>query len=68
MPIVDLPFAEVGGVAMFPDARRFVASVYTSRSDVWIVDNFDASPSPAARVSRPSRGQLGALLSSLFAY
>lgn len=43
-PIVDLPFAEVGGVAMFPDARRFVASVYTSRSDVWVVDNFDVVP------------------------
>ena len=55
MPIVDLPFAEVGTVAMFPDARRFVVSVYTSRSDVWIVDNFDVSASQAARVSGPSR-------------
>lgn len=36
--VVELPFGEVGGVAMFPDGRRFVASVYTSRSDVWIVD------------------------------
>ena len=40
--IVEFPFAEIGGVAMFPDARRFVVSVYTSRSDVWVVDDFDA--------------------------
>jgi Tol biopolymer transport system component/DNA-binding winged helix-turn-helix (wHTH) protein len=41
--VVELPFEEVGGVAMFPDGRRFVASVYSSRSDVWIVENFDST-------------------------
>ena len=56
-PIVDLPFAEVGAVAMFPDARRFVASVYTSRSDVWVVDNFDISASQAALAPRSSRAR-----------
>jgi Tol biopolymer transport system component len=42
--LFSLPFEEVGSIAMFPDGRRFVASVYSSRSDVWIVDNFDATP------------------------
>jgi Tol biopolymer transport system component len=42
--VVELPFEEVGGVAMFRDGRRFVASVYSSRSDVWIVENFDNTP------------------------
>ena len=38
-----LPFAEVGGVAVTPDGRRLICAVYSSRSDVWIVENFDAS-------------------------
>jgi Tol biopolymer transport system component len=38
-----LPFGEVGGVAVTPDGRRFICAVYSSRSDVWIVENFDAS-------------------------
>jgi Tol biopolymer transport system component len=42
--ILSLPFEEIGSVAMFPDGRRFVASVYSSRSDVWVVDNFDVTP------------------------
>lgn len=46
--LVTLPFDEVGGIAMFPDGRRFVASVYSSRSDVWAVDNFDGVPLPTA--------------------
>jgi Tol biopolymer transport system component/DNA-binding winged helix-turn-helix (wHTH) protein len=41
--ILSLPFNEVGTVAMFADGRRFVVSVYSSRSDVWLVENFDAS-------------------------
>jgi Tol biopolymer transport system component/DNA-binding winged helix-turn-helix (wHTH) protein len=41
--VVELPFDEVGGVAVFPDGRRFVVSVYSSRSDIWIVENFDAA-------------------------
>jgi len=46
--LVTLPFDEVGSIAMFPDGRRFVASVYSSRSDVWAVDNFDVVPLPTA--------------------
>jgi Tol biopolymer transport system component/DNA-binding winged helix-turn-helix (wHTH) protein len=38
-----LPFDEIGGVSMTPDGRRLVCAVYSSRSDVWVVDNFDAS-------------------------
>jgi hypothetical protein len=55
--LVALPFEEVGSIAMFPDGRRFVASVYSSRSDVWIVDNFDSAPPPtlARTLALPSR-------------
>ena len=42
--LLTLPFDEVGSIAMFPDGRRFAVSVYSSRSDVWAVDNFDAAP------------------------
>jgi Tol biopolymer transport system component len=33
---------EIGGVGMSPDATRFVYTRYSSRSDVWVVDDFDA--------------------------
>ena len=39
--VVTLPSAEIGGVAMTRDARTFVYTVYSSGSDVWIVDDFD---------------------------
>jgi len=41
--VFDLPFPEVGGIAMVRSGERFeiVCAVYTSRSDVWIVDDFD---------------------------
>jgi Tol biopolymer transport system component/DNA-binding winged helix-turn-helix (wHTH) protein len=45
--LVELPFDEVGSVAMFPDGRRFVVTVYSSQSDVWVVDDFDAVSPPA---------------------
>jgi hypothetical protein len=41
--MLDLPFEEVGGVTITPDGRKVVAAVYSSRSDVWIVDNFGAA-------------------------
>jgi Tol biopolymer transport system component/DNA-binding winged helix-turn-helix (wHTH) protein len=41
--VASLPFEEIGGVSMTPDGRRFVYTVYSSRSDVWVVDNFDTS-------------------------
>jgi Tol biopolymer transport system component/DNA-binding winged helix-turn-helix (wHTH) protein len=50
--IVELPFEEIGGVAMFPDGRRFVASVYSSRSDVWVVEHFDNPPQRPQRTIR----------------
>ena len=43
-PVVVLPFEEIGGVSVTPDGRRFVCVVYSSKSDVWVVDNFDPSP------------------------
>jgi len=46
--VAALPFEEVGSVSMTPDGRRFVLTVYSSRSDVWVVDNFDGPPRPIA--------------------
>lgn len=42
-PVAALAGQEIGTVTMTPDARRFYYTVYTSRSDVWVVDHFDAS-------------------------
>jgi Tol biopolymer transport system component/DNA-binding winged helix-turn-helix (wHTH) protein len=53
--LLSLPFDEIGGIAMFPDGRRFVASVYSSRSDVWVVDDFDASLYPQSNGLRAGR-------------
>jgi Tol biopolymer transport system component len=39
--LARLPFEEVGGIAISPDGRWMVCSVYTSRSDVWMVEGFD---------------------------
>jgi hypothetical protein len=39
--VLDLPFGEVGGIAISPDARRLVCSMYSSNSDVWLVEPFD---------------------------
>jgi Tol biopolymer transport system component len=44
--VASLPFGETGTVTMAPDGRRFVFTVYSSRSDVWVVDNFDVSSEP----------------------
>jgi Tol biopolymer transport system component/DNA-binding winged helix-turn-helix (wHTH) protein len=44
--VAAIPFDEIGGVSMTSDGRRFVFPVYSSRSDVWVVDNFDASFTP----------------------
>ena len=40
--IAIVPSPEIGSMTMTADARRFVYSAYTSRSDVWVVDDFDA--------------------------
>jgi Tol biopolymer transport system component len=42
--VMALPFEEIGGVSVMPDGRRLVCAVYYSRSDVWVVDDFDPSP------------------------
>jgi DNA-binding winged helix-turn-helix (wHTH) protein/Tol biopolymer transport system component len=44
--IVALPFEEIGSVAMTPDGRRFVCTVYSSRSEVWLVEDLDRAPGP----------------------
>ena len=44
--VAAIPFEEIGGVSMTPDARTFVFPVYSSRSDVWVVDNFDVRSTP----------------------
>ncbi|HET9362046.1 MAG TPA: winged helix-turn-helix domain-containing protein [Vicinamibacterales bacterium] len=43
---VTLPFEEVGGVSVSPDGRTFVCTVYSSRSDIWVVDDFDITKQP----------------------
>ncbi len=44
--VAAIPFEEIGGVSMTPDGRTFVFPVYSSRSDVWVVDDFDVSLTP----------------------
>jgi len=39
--LITLPFDEVGGTTMTPDGAQVICSVYSSRSDVWIVEGFD---------------------------
>ena len=39
--VTALPGDEIGSVTMTPDGRRFIYPVFTSRSDVWVVDDFD---------------------------
>lgn len=53
--ILTLPFEEIGSVTMFPDGRRFVCTVYSSRSDVWIVEDFDVSS--RSRLARRQKRQ-----------
>jgi Tol biopolymer transport system component len=47
--LLTLPFDEVGSIAMFPDAQRFVCAVYSSRSDVWVAEHFDGSADARSR-------------------
>ena len=39
--VASLPGDEIGSVTMTPDGRRFIYPVFSSRSDVWVVDDFD---------------------------
>jgi Tol biopolymer transport system component/DNA-binding winged helix-turn-helix (wHTH) protein len=56
--LLALPFDEVGSITMFPDGRRFVCAVYSSRSDVWVVEHFDASADTRPRPANSMR-QMG---------
>lgn len=38
--VARIPFAEIGAVALSPDARTLVFPVFSSRSDIWLVDGF----------------------------
>ena len=49
--LFELPFEEIGSVAVLPDGRRFVCTVYSSRSDVWVVENFDIPPRSNGRAN-----------------
>jgi Tol biopolymer transport system component/DNA-binding winged helix-turn-helix (wHTH) protein len=51
--VMSLPFEEIGTVTMFPDGQRFLCSVYSSRSDIWVVEDFDAAPE--SRTAQRSR-------------
>jgi Tol biopolymer transport system component len=42
--VAALPGDEIGSVTMTPDGRRFIYPVFSSRSDVWIVDDFELAP------------------------
>jgi Tol biopolymer transport system component/DNA-binding winged helix-turn-helix (wHTH) protein len=46
--VLSLPDDEIGGITMTPDGRRFIYPVFSSRSDVWVVDDFDV-PRQASR-------------------
>jgi Tol biopolymer transport system component/DNA-binding winged helix-turn-helix (wHTH) protein len=37
--VAHLPGGEIGSVSVTPDGRRFVYPVFSSRSDVWVIDN-----------------------------
>jgi Tol biopolymer transport system component len=39
--VAAIPFDEIGSVSMTPDGHRFVYPVFSSRSDIWVIDNFD---------------------------
>jgi Tol biopolymer transport system component/DNA-binding winged helix-turn-helix (wHTH) protein len=51
--VLTLPFEEVGSLSVLPDGRTFLCVVYTSRSDVWVVEDFDVSNGP--RLARRAR-------------
>ena len=46
--VATLPFGEIGGVSITPDGRALICAVYSSRSDVWVVENFDRDTEPRA--------------------
>jgi hypothetical protein len=47
-----LPFDEIGSVTPLPDGNQFVCTVYSSKSDVWLVENFDLARRPETLTRR----------------
>jgi dipeptidyl aminopeptidase/acylaminoacyl peptidase len=39
--VATIPADEIGSVTITPDGRRAIYPVFSSRSDVWLVDDFD---------------------------
>ncbi len=54
--VVEFPFEEIGGVSVTPDGRRFVCAVYSSRSDVWLVEASSRTAPLRRRVDARRRG------------
>jgi hypothetical protein len=42
--VAKVPNDEIGSVTMTRDGRWFVYPVFSSHSDVWVVDDFDVQP------------------------
>jgi Tol biopolymer transport system component len=47
--LFTLPFDEVGGITITPDGRHLICTVYSSRSDVWMVEHFDGRSTSEAK-------------------
>ncbi len=39
--VATIPASEIGSVTLTPDGRLAVYPVFSSRSDVWVADDFD---------------------------
>ena len=57
--LAHIPFGEIGVVAMTPDARKLLVPVFSSRSDIWLVEGFDPTRAAASGRARSSLNLLG---------
>ena len=57
--LARIPFGEIGVVAMTPDARKLMVPVFSSRSDIWLVDGFDPTRAAEKGRARPNLDLLG---------
>ena len=57
--LARIPFGEIGVVAMTPDARQLLVPVFSSRSDIWLVDGFDPTRAAAKGRAKPNLHLLG---------
>jgi hypothetical protein len=53
-----IPFGEIGVVAMAPDSRTLVFPVFSSRSDIWLVDGFGEEDRATIKRTGTRRGPL----------